>query len=126
MPLDWSKDELAEGMRCYCNAEFFAAHEHWEAVWLVAHEPEKTFLQAVIQIAAAFHHLQHDNLPGTASLLKSAMRRLRIYPDTFCSIDVAGLRRDVRRWIEALDGQWADLPFPQICICPAAGESQPR
>jgi hypothetical protein len=25
-------------------------------VWLVAEEPEKTFLQGLIQVAAAFHH----------------------------------------------------------------------
>jgi uncharacterized protein len=55
--LDWSCGELAEGLRCYRAEEFFLAHEHWEGVWLKAQEPEKTFLQALIQTTAAFHHL---------------------------------------------------------------------
>jgi predicted metal-dependent hydrolase len=119
MALDWNKGELAKGLRCYRNAGFFAAHEHWEAVWLVAQEPEKTFLQAVIQIAAAFHHLQRKNIRGTASLLQSAIRRLRDYPDAFCGIDVAGLRTGVALWLEALDRgrDLTQLPFPQIWIC---------
>jgi predicted metal-dependent hydrolase len=79
MPLDWSCGALAEGLQCYKSGEFFLAHEHWEGVWLKCEEPEKTFLQALIQITAAFHHLQRKNLTGTASLLRAASRRLHNY-----------------------------------------------
>ncbi len=42
----------------------------------MAEEPEKTFLQGLIQVAAAFHHFQRGNCAGTISLLRSALRRL--------------------------------------------------
>ena len=86
MPLDWSCGALAEGLQCYESGEFFLAHEHWEGVWLNCEEPEKTFLQALIQITAAFHHLQRKN------------------------------RASVRAWLLALDREDPSLrpPVPQI------------
>ena len=70
MSLNWKSGELADGLGCYRRAEFFLAHEHWEIVWLRLDEPEKSFLQALIQTTAAFHHLQTGNSTGAASLLK--------------------------------------------------------
>jgi len=53
MPLDWSQGNLQEGLRRFHSGAFFEAHEHWESVWLTAQGPEKTFLQALIQVAAS-------------------------------------------------------------------------
>lgn len=116
MPLDWSCGALAEGLRCYKNGQYFLAHEHWEGVWLKCAEPEKTFLQALIQITAAFHHLQRKNLRGAASLLGAALRRLDAFPVTYGGIDVEGLRRSVRGWLQGLDREDSLLrpPVPQI------------
>jgi predicted metal-dependent hydrolase len=114
--LDWSEGELAEGLRCFHSGAFFEAHEHWELVWLAAQEPEKTFLQGVIQVAASFHHFQRGNCPGTISLLRSALRRLNRYPDAFAGVMVEPLRMAARAWLEALDAspQSSPPPFPQL------------
>ena len=116
MSLDWSCGVLAEGLRCYNSGEFFLAHEHWEDVWLKCEEPEKTFLQALIQIAAAFHHFQRKNPRGTASLLRAALRRLDSFPANYGGIAVEALRKSVRAWLKALDREGASpqLPIPQI------------
>jgi hypothetical protein len=116
MTLDWSGDGLAEGLRCYKDGEFFEAHEHWEGVWLKREEPEKTFLQALIQITAAFHHLQRKNVRGAASLLRAALRRLEAFPEVFEGIEVAGLRESVRTWLAALERGDAEpqLPIPLL------------
>jgi uncharacterized protein len=116
MPLDWTQHELAEGLRCYRNQEFFAAHEHWEAVWLRSAEPEKTFLQALIQTTAAFHHFQRRNFIGTASLLRGALRRLEPYPAEFGGIAVGQLRQSIRAWLDAMkdEERGAELAFPLI------------
>lgn len=113
--LDWSEGPLAEGLRCYRNHEFFLAHEHLEGVWLQSPEPEKTFLQALIQTAAAFHHLQRDNLIGTASLLRAALRKLDFYPPVYAGIAVDPLRNSMRAWLQALNGQ---EPSPQLLFPP--------
>ncbi len=103
MSLDWSSSALAAGLKCYGNGEFFEAHEHWESVWLKREEPEKTFLQALIQVAAAFHHRRRGNLPGTASLLRGALTKLSRYPDEFEGIAVEELRASLRAWLAALE-----------------------
>ncbi len=114
--LDWTRGELAEGLRCYHAEEFFAAHEHWEAVWLKLQEPEKSFLQGLIQMAAAFHHFQRDNPEGTSSLLQSALRRLDLRSPAFGGISVEPLCKEIREWLSALEtGNAASYaPFPQI------------
>lgn len=115
MPLDWDHGPLAEGLRCYRNQEFFVTHEHWEGVWLQSAEPEKTFLQALIQIAAAFHHLQRGNACGAASLLGRALHRLDRYPAAYAGVAVEPLRDHLRRWLEALPNDSApQLPYPPI------------
>jgi predicted metal-dependent hydrolase len=114
--LDWSSGALAEGLRCYRAEEFFLAHEHWEEVWLKAEEPEKSFLQALIQTAAAFHHLQRGNRRGTASLLRAALRRLEPFAVYFGGVMVRSLREEIGAWLQALEAGDAplDRPFPQI------------
>lgn len=116
MPLDWNQGELAEGLRCYRNREFFEAHEHWEAVWLRSAEPEKTFLQALIQTTAAFHHFQRKNYLGAASLLRGALRRLHPYPAEYGGVAVEQLRQSIRAWLAALEHDQlnSELPIPQI------------
>jgi uncharacterized protein len=116
MTLDWNSGALAEGLHCYRSEAFFLAHEHWESVWLESHEPDKTFLQALIQVTAAFHHFQRDNSRGTISLLKAALRRLEPYPDSFGGVALKPLRDDIRSWLQLLESEEAPLhrPFPQI------------
>ena len=110
MEFDWTQGSLAEGLRLYDAGEFFAAHEAWEIVWLRAQEPEKTFLQGLIQVTAAFHHLHRNNPQGTALLLQAALGRIERYPASFAGISVDLLRNDIRQCLQALD---MGAPAPQ-------------
>jgi uncharacterized protein len=116
VPLNWKSGELAEGLRCYRSEEFWLAHEHWEGVWLHLDEPEKSFLQALIQTTAALHHLQKGNTVGAKSLLRRALRRIEMSPAAFGGIDAAWLRDAVRAWLHALETVDAPRPaaFPEI------------
>jgi hypothetical protein len=114
---DWKSGALAEGLRCYRNAEFWIAHEHWESVWLRLEEPEKGFLQALIQTTAAFHHVHAGNIRGAVSLLGKALRRFQSFPEAFGGIDLAQLREETGAWLLALkSGTGARPAFPQIRI----------
>lgn len=116
MPLDWQTGPLAEGLHCYRTQQFFLAHEHWEGIWLTCSEPEKTMLQCLIQIAAAFHHLQRGNRRGAVSLLTRALRRLEPYPPALAGVSVAAVRQSVREWLSLLSAEGAapHLPYPPI------------
>jgi len=115
MTLDWQSGALAEGLACYCKCEYFLAHEHWESVWLQLHDPEKSFLQALIQVTAAFHHLHTGNTRGGLSFLRRAMRRLELAPDCFAGIAVAPLRAEIGALLEAHEnGAPFTVAIPQI------------
>jgi predicted metal-dependent hydrolase len=111
--LEWQSGPLAAGLHCYQNEEFFEAHEHWECVWLELVEPEKSFLQALIQVSAAFHHQRAGNFAGAASLLRKSLRRLERCPACFGGIAVEPLRCEIRPWLHALENAPASS-------CPAA------
>jgi uncharacterized protein len=108
MTLDWTQGSLAEGLRLYEAGEFFAAHEAWESRWLESQEPEKTFLQGLIQVTAAFHHLQRKNPLGTTRLLQAALRRLEPYPAYFGGISVTLLCSDIQERLQALNSDEPD------------------
>src|ERR1700680_382948 len=114
MTFDWTQGSLAEGLRRYEAGEFFAAHEAWESLWLESQEPEKTFLQGLIQVTAAFHNLQRNNSLGTTRLLQGSLRRLEPYPACFGGISVILLCNDIRE-LQALNSDE-----------PALGLAQPR
>jgi uncharacterized protein len=116
MKLNWMEGELGEGLRCYRAQEFFAAHEHWESVWLASNEPEKAFLQGLIQVAAAFHHLQRGNSRGTRSLLERARTRLGRCPGCIGGIDVGSLCRDIESWLQVLEagGTSQSRSYPEL------------
>jgi predicted metal-dependent hydrolase len=126
MRLDWSSGALAEGLRCYRAEEFFLAHEHWEGVWLEAQEPEKTFLQALIQTAAAFHHLQRGNRIGAASLLRAALRRMEPHEISFGGVRVEMLRGELEAWVTALEVEGGEirLAVPDIPLEDPSGERE--
>ncbi len=116
MALDWNEGELAEGLACYRNSRFFDAHEHWESVWFSALPPEKSFLQALIQLTVALHHLRAGNPAGARSLLRRSLRRLEACPACFAGIDVEPLRTQIEDWFRMLNGTVpaAPLEYPQI------------
>src|SRR5260370_42668552 len=58
--------EYLAGIDLYNQREFHAAHDAWEERWLgPVGRDEKLFLQALIQSAVAFHHLELGR-PGAA------------------------------------------------------------
>lgn len=110
MNFDWSHGPLADGLLHYNAAEFFAAHESWESVWVTAPQPEKLFLQALIQVTVALHHYHRKNLPGATRLLTAALRKLESYPANFANLDVAILRDDIHTCLQTL----AREPAPHL------------
>lgn len=78
--------------------------------------PEKSFLQALIQITASFHHLQAGNAAGAASLLRRALQRLEVCPAHFGGIAVASLSKELQDWLRVIEREEPSIPtaFPQI------------
>ena len=97
------KDEKFErGLRHFNAREFFEAHEVWEEIWLVEDEPEKTFLQGIIQIAAAFHHYRRGNADGAETLLAAGIVKISRFPADHHGLAILELREAAKSWARAL------------------------
>lgn len=105
------------GIEQFNSGHFFEAHETWEEIWLRSPEPDKTFLQGIIQIAAAFHHHSRSNLRGARSLLEAGLARLDRFPDAHRGIALVALRAGARAWVASLadaDTAGTEIPIPRI------------
>jgi uncharacterized protein len=102
MPTSEHQEKFRQGVEQFNSRHFFEAHETWEEIWLGSPEPEKTFLQGIIQIAAAFHHYTRGNTQGTRTLLEAGLRRLERFPDVHNQLALEALRAAARTWVETL------------------------
>ncbi|HVZ18728.1 MAG TPA: DUF309 domain-containing protein [Terriglobales bacterium] len=74
---------------------YFEAHEAWEDEWRESAEPERRWLQGLVQAAVALHHRSTGNLAGAGSVMKRAIANLSGCPDVWRGIDIARLRREL-------------------------------
>src|SRR6059036_2341870 len=82
--------EYIAGIDLYNAGEFHAAHDAWEERWMgPVDRDEKLFLQAMIQSAVAFHHLQIGR-PGAARRMYLAAKEKfgRLGHKVFMSLDL--------------------------------------
>ena len=100
--------KFEEGLAHFNARKFFEAHEFWEEIWLVEPEPEKTFLQGLIQVTAAFHHRQRGNPEGVELLLAAGIVKLLRFPEDHRGLAIGELRENAKRWARAV-GMGNDL-----------------
>ena len=82
------------------RGDYWLAHEELEDLWL---EDRGDFYKGLIQIAAAFVHVNRNNWNGATKLLSNALRLLDDFPDQERGFDLAGIRRSATAALEHLD-----------------------
>ena len=93
------------GLDHFNATEFWDAHESWETIWLEAESDVHLFLQGLIQLAAAYHHVKRGTYPGGLRLFDAALEKLERFPKRWCGIDrtsVEEVARRHRQWVAAL------------------------
>jgi predicted metal-dependent hydrolase len=112
-----------EGIRHFNAAEFWDAHESWEALWLVAGSDLEQFLQGLIQIAAAYHHVKRGTLRGGVRLFDAGLRRLAAFPAGCCGVDRGAVERAAladREWaarvVAGEVGLARERAFPKLIV----------
>jgi len=92
-----------EGVDHFNSRRFWEAHEAWETLWLSAESDLEQFLQGLIQIAAAYHHIQRGTYRGAPRLFAAGLKRLEPFPLVCCGIDRSDVDAAARRhweWLE--------------------------
>lgn len=96
--------EYIAGIDLYNEREFHAAHDAWEDRWRDDVGPqEKLFLQAMIQSAVAFHHLEIGR-PGAARRMYQMAKEkfARLGCEGFMSLDLADYQAQLDRALDWL------------------------
>jgi hypothetical protein len=109
--------EYIAGIDLYNAGEYHAAHDAWEERWMGPVDPdEKLFLQAMIQSAVAFHHLQIGR-PGAARrmYLMAKEKFGRLNQTTFMSLDLIDYQGQLDRALAWL----LNVPDPREIEQPA-------
>jgi predicted metal-dependent hydrolase len=95
---------LAKGIELFNEELFFECHEAWEEAWIAASGGQRAFLQGLIQVAAALHHLRRENLAGAGRLLAAGIQKLAAFAPQHETVDVGGLLQNLeplRKHIES-------------------------
>ena len=121
--------EYLAGIDLYNAGEYHAAHDAWEERWMGPVAPdEKLFLQAMIQSAVAFHHLQIGR-PGAARrmYLMAKEKFARLNQPLFMSLDLEDYQAQLDRalsWLLTVSDpreiEQPELEPPIICLQPGS------
>ncbi len=96
VPPHMSKEELVEQAREYFNSErFWEAHEVLETAWRSLGGIEKSYVQGLILVCAAFVHDQKGELKVALGVLARANRQLSYEGEDYFGINVGLLKNDV-------------------------------
>lgn len=125
--------EYLAGIDLYNAGEFHAAHDAWEERWMgPVGRDEKLFLQAMIQSAVAFHHLQIGR-PGAARQMYLAAKDKfgRLGCKVFMSLDLEDYQAQLDRalsWLTSVpDPREIEQPLiePPVIRLIAAVDAEP-
>jgi len=106
------------GIDLYNAGEFHAAHDVWEERWMGEVGPqEKLFLQAMIQSAVAFHHLDIGRPGASRQMYQRAKEKFgRLGKRVFMSLDLEEYQSQLDTalsWLMSVADP-REHPMPQI------------
>jgi len=117
--------EYIAGIDLYNAGEFHAAHDVWEERWMGEVGPrEKLFLQAMIQSAVAFHHLEIGR-PGAARQMYTRAKEkfASLGTNVFMSLDLDDYQSQLDlalSWLltvaDPRELEQPDFPVPKISL----------
>jgi predicted metal-dependent hydrolase len=87
------------GIDLFNKEEFFEAHEEWEALWHETRGEPRNFVQGMIQVTSAMHHLGNGNMRGARLLHDTGVQLLKPYGPAYQGVALADI---LRRFDDAL------------------------
>jgi hypothetical protein len=87
------------GLDLFNEERYWESHEMLELVWRKATGAQKEVLQGIILLAAAFVHLQKNELDVTLSVMKRAHNKLDGHEGSYFGVDIGALKGKISRMI---------------------------
>jgi predicted metal-dependent hydrolase len=92
---------MKAGQQAFNRREFYEAHEFWEEVWDVTDDPDRTWIQGMIQVATGMHKLVAGRPDVARTLLEKAVGKLAGVT-ALDGLAVGALARDAAQLLAAL------------------------
>jgi hypothetical protein len=110
-------ERLRRGIEQFNNEQFFEAHEVWEELWHEYREADRTFIQALIHLAAGFYHAQCGNEKGTISQLNKGIEKMQAYLPAHQDLAMERLLIQAGQIAERVHrGDTTKIQYPQIML----------
>jgi hypothetical protein len=93
-----------QGIAEFNEGRYWNAHEYWERGWVRLSEPQKTYIQALIQVAAVFYLLEKGRERPARALCLSAIQKLsrtETMRDILPRIEIEGASEALRKIMES-------------------------
>jgi len=112
-------------LRClelFNSGQYWLAHEALEGLWRRTEDlTRRMFYQGIIQLAAAFVHIERGNMAGGSSLLRKASDKLARCPSQYLGLQPQTLCASISRVIAATDVTATNWVFdwalkPRLCL----------
>ena len=86
-----SKNLFEEGLLFFNSGSYYQAHESWEDLWRLTHDPVRVLYQGLIQAAVGLHHLQRGNEAGARGQIAKSIGHLTGFQENPHFIDIIDL-----------------------------------
>lgn len=84
-------DNIIRGIELFNDADFFAAHDFFEDLWIDSNTDQKFFYQGLVHVSVACFHLISGNVTGALSQYSKGKMKLEKYVPDYAGVDVENL-----------------------------------
>lgn len=87
----------------YFNEErdYFECHEVLEELWL--EEARNPLYQGLLQVSVGLYHFRNENVKGAVKLFRSALEKLKLFPDDCLGINLGKVEQDTSDYLDRLE-----------------------
>ena len=96
---------MQKGRAAFNQGQFYEAHEFWEDVWNVIDDPDRIWVQGLIQVATGLHKLAAGREDVAITLFVKALAKLDgppPVPDALDGVDAGAARAGARRLLDEI------------------------
>lgn len=83
--------DIKQGVKLFNDADFFAAHDFFELLWVESNRDDKLFFQGLVQISVGCYHLIYGNYRGAKSQFIKGTNKLKKYSPAYYNLELEKL-----------------------------------
>jgi len=114
---------LGAAIGLFNQADWYACHDGFEALWHETAGPMRPVLQGILQLAVAELHLERGNQRGATILMGEGLGRLQGCGPQALGLDLLSLTSLAARRLSALQAGRSAQALPQPKLIPAQASS---